>query len=164
MFSDDLCGIFVKSVAENSAAAKEGRIQVNDQIIKVIRGDVLIHKYLCVRYVIYCEQESIHSYTMLTCVFHPTICPWLFLFGRTPRYIDILIFNDHIRSLSSMKVDLKAVTVRQLMASIDWNILNNFELRQTIKPLAFHSVHIVLLNYSLSKSIAWKQSLTWFLR
>ncbi|XP_078318992.1 multiple PDZ domain protein-like isoform X3 [Crassostrea virginica] len=32
---DDLCGIFVKSVAENSAAAKEGRIQVNDQIIKV---------------------------------------------------------------------------------------------------------------------------------
>ncbi|XP_056019674.1 multiple PDZ domain protein-like isoform X4 [Ostrea edulis] len=32
---DDLCGIFVKSVAENSAAANDGRIQVNDQIIKV---------------------------------------------------------------------------------------------------------------------------------
>lgn len=46
LFSDDLCGIFVKSVAENSAAAKEGRIQVNDQIIKVITGDVLIPKYL----------------------------------------------------------------------------------------------------------------------
>ena len=75
LFSDDLCGIFVKSVAENSAAAKEGRIQVNDQIIKVITGDVLIHKYMCFRYVIYCEQESIHSYTMLTCICHPPICP-----------------------------------------------------------------------------------------
>ncbi|XP_065922560.1 multiple PDZ domain protein isoform X9 [Magallana gigas] len=32
---DDLCGIFVKSVADCSAAAKDGRIQVNDQIIKV---------------------------------------------------------------------------------------------------------------------------------
>ncbi|XP_061191838.1 multiple PDZ domain protein-like isoform X8 [Saccostrea echinata] len=32
---DDLCGIFVKSVAENSAADQDGRIQVNDQIIKV---------------------------------------------------------------------------------------------------------------------------------
>lgn len=35
LLSDDLCGIFVKSVADNSAAAKNGRIQVNDQIIKV---------------------------------------------------------------------------------------------------------------------------------
>lgn len=35
LLSDDLCGIFVKSVADNSAAAKDGRIQVNDQIIKV---------------------------------------------------------------------------------------------------------------------------------
>lgn len=34
--SDDLCGIFVKSVADCSAAAKDGRIQVNDQIIKVM--------------------------------------------------------------------------------------------------------------------------------
>ncbi|KAJ8305992.1 hypothetical protein KUTeg_016537 [Tegillarca granosa] len=32
---DDLCGIFVKSVAEGSAAAQDGRIQVNDQIIEV---------------------------------------------------------------------------------------------------------------------------------
>ncbi|XP_071131073.1 multiple PDZ domain protein-like isoform X9 [Mytilus edulis] len=32
---DDLCGIFVKSVAEGSAAGVDGRIQVNDQIIQV---------------------------------------------------------------------------------------------------------------------------------
>ncbi|KAL5021229.1 hypothetical protein ScPMuIL_000384 [Solemya velum] len=32
---DDLCGIFVKSVAEDSAAAYDGRIQMNDQIIEV---------------------------------------------------------------------------------------------------------------------------------
>ncbi|KAK3091257.1 hypothetical protein FSP39_018351 [Pinctada imbricata] len=32
---DELCGIFVKSIAEGSAAALDGRIQVNDQIIQV---------------------------------------------------------------------------------------------------------------------------------
>lgn len=38
-FSDDLCGIFVKSVSEGSAAALDGRIQVNDQIIQVILSE-----------------------------------------------------------------------------------------------------------------------------
>ena len=33
--TDELCGIFVKSVTEGSAAANDGRIQVNDQIIQV---------------------------------------------------------------------------------------------------------------------------------
>ncbi|XP_060069918.1 multiple PDZ domain protein-like, partial [Ylistrum balloti] len=32
---DELCGIFVKSIGEGSAAAQDGRIQVNDQIIQV---------------------------------------------------------------------------------------------------------------------------------
>ena len=33
--SDDLCGIFVKSITEGSAASMNGQIQVNDQIIEV---------------------------------------------------------------------------------------------------------------------------------
>ena len=33
--ADDLCGIFVKSITEGSAAAQNGQIQVNDQIIEV---------------------------------------------------------------------------------------------------------------------------------
>ena len=34
--TDDLCGIFVKSITEGSAASMNGQIQVNDQIIEVI--------------------------------------------------------------------------------------------------------------------------------
>ena len=38
--SDDLCGIFVKSITEGSAASMNGQIQVNDQIIEVIIDDI----------------------------------------------------------------------------------------------------------------------------
>ena len=36
VFADDLCGIFVKSITEGSAAAVDGQISVNDQIIEVL--------------------------------------------------------------------------------------------------------------------------------
>ena len=34
-FTEELSGIFVRSISEGSAAALDGRIQVNDQIIEV---------------------------------------------------------------------------------------------------------------------------------
>ena len=33
--SDDMAGIFVRSIAEGSAADLDGRVQINDQIIEV---------------------------------------------------------------------------------------------------------------------------------
>jgi hypothetical protein len=35
VFADEISGIFVKSITAGSAAAVDGRIQVNDQIIEV---------------------------------------------------------------------------------------------------------------------------------
>ena len=39
-FVEELSGIFVRSIAEGSAAALDGRIQVNDQIIEVSDGEI----------------------------------------------------------------------------------------------------------------------------
>ena len=34
-FAEELSGIFIKNIAEGSAAAKDGRLQVDDQIVEV---------------------------------------------------------------------------------------------------------------------------------
>ena len=39
--TDGLSGIFVRSIAEGSAAALDGRIQLNDQIIAVSKSRII---------------------------------------------------------------------------------------------------------------------------
>ena len=43
VFTEELSGIFVRSIADGSAAALDGRIQINDQIIAVSSAHTLLY-------------------------------------------------------------------------------------------------------------------------